>query len=111
MPLILRWYYDDGTYEDERLSVQLWRKNEQRVTKTFVRSKRAIALQLDPFEETADIETANNGWNVQEAPSRFELFKSEEGPRRGRRRAGGDGQLNPMQRARQEKEPATAPQR
>lgn len=111
MPLILRWYYDDGTYEDERLSVQLWRKNEQEVTKTFVRSKRPIALQLDPFEETADIETANNGWNVAEAPSRFELFKSEEGPRRGRRRAGGEGQLNPMQRARQEKEPATAPQR
>lgn len=93
MPIILRWNYTDGTYQDERLDVQIWRKNEYKIVKTFIRNKVVKSIQLDPFKETADIDMTNNQWNVAETPSRFEIFKAKREPRRGGRR----GTSNPMQ--------------
>lgn len=93
MPIILRWNYKDGTFEDERLSVQLWRKNEINVTKTFIRHKEVESIELDPFLETADIDMSNNSWNISQAASRFETFKEKKRERR-RSRSGGS---NPMQ--------------
>lgn len=102
MPIILRWNYVDGTYEDERLSVQIWRKNENQVVKTFIRNKQVKSIQLDPFKETADINISNNYWNEMEPPSRFELFKSQKENRRRRGGARTDA-LNPMQLERKAK--------
>ncbi|MBK8451501.1 MAG: M1 family metallopeptidase [Saprospiraceae bacterium] len=88
MPIILRWNYTDGTYEDERLNVQIWRKNENEVTKTFIRTKPVKSIQLDPFKETADIDLTNNQWNIELAPTRIDIFKRE---KENRRRRGGGG--------------------
>jgi hypothetical protein len=99
MPVILRWNYTDGTYEDERISVQIWRKNEQEITKTFIRNKEVQSIILDPFKETADIDPGNNTWNVKETPSRFELFKTQ---KENRRHRGGSGP-NPMQKEKKPK--------
>lgn len=93
MPIILRWNYTDGTYQDERLDVQIWRKNEQKIVKTFIRNKQVKSIQMDPFYETADIDVTNNQWNVGEIPTRFEIFQAKREPRRGGRR----GTSNPMQ--------------
>ncbi|MBK8956199.1 MAG: M1 family metallopeptidase [Saprospiraceae bacterium] len=101
MPLIIRWNYEDSTFEDEKLSVQIWRKNEEKVIKTFIRTKKVQSIQLDPFLETADINTENNNWNMSEEPSRFELFKSE--ARRSRRRSGPIDIPNPMQQEQKKK--------
>ncbi|MBK7360444.1 MAG: hypothetical protein IPI96_14610 [Saprospiraceae bacterium] len=35
MPIILRWNYTDGTYQDERLDVQIWRKTNIKLVKTL----------------------------------------------------------------------------
>ena len=77
MPIIIEWTFKDGTTEIQRVPVQIWRKNEQAVTKVFIKDKEVQAIRLDPMRETADINENNNIWPLRQMPSRFELFKSK----------------------------------
>lgn len=90
MPVIIEWTFKDGTKETDRLSVHIWRKNENHFSRVFVKSKEAVSIKLDPMRETADIDEANNTWPVSEVPSRFQIFKSKNMGRQSGR--------NPMQR-------------
>ena len=94
MPIIIEWTYKDGTKETEKIGAQVWRKNEQKVTMTFVKSKEVVSIQLDPMRETADIDVSNNSWNIATPPSKFELFKTRAARIRGSSTGG-----NPMQKA------------
>lgn len=77
MPIILEFTFEDGTKETQRLPAQIWRKNENKVTKVFLTNKKAVSIQLDPMRETADIDESNNKWPNVSAPSKFALFKSK----------------------------------
>jgi hypothetical protein len=94
MPIIIEWTYKDGTKETTRIDAQVWRKNENKVVKTFLMDKEVASVKLDPMRETADINEKNNSWNIPSEPSKFQLFKSRTGAARG---AGG-GSGNPMQK-------------
>jgi len=98
MPIILEWTYADGSTEVEKIPGYIWRKNEKEVTKVFPKRKEVVAVRLDPFRETADIDEENNYWPRQHLPSKFELFRQGSGPVRGA--SSGD---NPMKRANQQK--------
>lgn len=101
MPIIIEWTFKDGTKEIDRIPVQVWRQNENKVVKTFIKDKEVASVKLDPLRETADINESNNSWNSIPEPSRFSIFKGGQG---GRGPRGGGGQTgNPMQRA-QDKE-------
>lgn len=100
MPIIIEWTYKDGTKEVERIPAQVWRHNENKVVKTFIKDKEVASIQLDPFKETADIDEGNNGWNNIPEPSKFTIFKTQQN---GSRRGAGNQQGNPMQRAEQKK--------
>lgn len=100
MPIIIEWTYKDGTKEVERIPAQVWRLNENKVVKTFVKDKEVASVKLDPYRETADINENNNSWNKIAEPSRFSVFKQTQG---GGRRAGGGQAGNPMQRAQEKK--------
>ncbi|MEL7122046.1 MAG: M1 family metallopeptidase [Bacteroidota bacterium] len=90
MPIILEWTFEDGSKEIERIPVEIWRKNENEITKTFAKDKKVTAVILDPLGETADIDTSNNNWPVERAvPTRFQVFKAHKQK----------PSLNPMQRA------------
>lgn len=93
MPIIIEWTYKDGSKEVERIAAQIWRKNENKVVKTFIKDKEVAAIRLDPMRETADINETNNGWNVAGTPSKFQLFKSKAAASRGASTGG-----NAMQR-------------
>ena len=94
MPIIIEWTFKDGSKEVDRIDVQVWRKNENKVVKTFLKEKEVASIKLDPMKETADINEKNNLWNVDAEPSKFQLYKSRAGNARG---AGGGG-TNPMQK-------------
>jgi Peptidase family M1 domain len=94
MPIIIEWTFKDGTKEVDRVPVQVWRKNENKVIKTFMKDKEVVAIKLDPMRETADINEKNNSWPAIETASKFQLFKGGAG--RGPRGAGGGS--NPMQK-------------
>ena len=100
MPIIIEWTYKDGTKEIERIPAQVWRLNEGRVIKAFVKTKEVASVKLDPLKETADINESNNSWNSIPEPSKFTLFK--QGQAQGRR-SGGSQSGNPMQRAQESK--------
>jgi Peptidase family M1 domain len=93
MPIIIEWTFKDGSKEVDRIPVYVWRKNENKVIKTFLKNKEVVSIKLDPMRETADINTDNNTWPVNATPSKFQLFK---GGGRGARGAGGG--VNPMQK-------------
>ena len=97
MPLILRFVFEDGSSTDRRIPAEIWRYNDKEVSKVFVFEKAVSEVILDPNEETADVDTANNTFPRKNQMSRFELFKMEGGMRRG----GGPSE-NPMQQARKE---------
>lgn len=83
MPIIIEWNYKDGSKEVERIPAQIWRKNENKVTKAFVKNKEVASILIDPFKETADIDESNNGWNVMPQPSKFKAFKQKKSMEKG----------------------------
>ena len=64
MPLILEFTFEDGSKLSDKISAQIWRKNEKSVSKTYFFDKKLKSIQLDPMKETADIDTSNNFWGT-----------------------------------------------
>tara|TARA_B100001057_G_scaffold111861_1_gene109955 strand:- start:9053 stop:11368 length:2316 start_codon:yes stop_codon:yes gene_type:complete len=76
MPVILEFEYVDGTKEVVRIPVELWKSNNEMVSKVFVFDNELARVTLDPFLETADVDRNNNYWPAREEPTRFQLFKN-----------------------------------
>ena len=99
MPIIIEWTYDDGTREVERIPAEIWKTNDERVKKVFVKSKAAVAISLDPFLEIADTDRTDNDYPPRpQAPSRFDIYERGERPSE-----------NPMQRDRRGQTGSVAP--
>ena len=95
MPIIIEWTFKDGTKEIDRIPAQVWRMNENKVTKFFMKDKQVTGIRLDPMRETADIDESNNTWgNVSEPVSRFKVFKAKQAAARGQ-----SSGVNPMQKS------------
>lgn len=96
MPIIIEWTFKDGTKEVDRIPAQVWRHNEKKVIKTFMKDKEVASIKLDPMRETADIDESNNTWNTIAPASKFAMFKQKQGviPASG---------INPMQKAKEKK--------
>jgi hypothetical protein len=95
MPIIIEWTYKDGSKEVDRIPAQVWRLNENKVIKTFMKDKEVASILLDPMKETADIDESNNSWGTPAAPSRFQVFKQKQVTQ--------PVQNNPMQKAMEKK--------
>ncbi|WP_319480564.1 M1 family metallopeptidase [uncultured Draconibacterium sp.] len=94
MPVILKFEFTDGTEDVQYIPAEIWRKNNEEVSKVFMFSKEVEQITLDPYRETADTDLNNNFWPTRKQPTRFELYKSRYG---GGRYTG--GAQNPMQKA------------
>lgn len=92
MPLIVEFEFLNGDKQVERIPAEIWKMNDTKVTKVFVLDNEIKQITLDPFLETADVETENNYYPPKQQMNRFELYK-----RRGGNRP------NPMQRDRDAK--------
>jgi len=97
MPIIVEFTFEDGSKEINKMPAQIWRYNENKVTKVYLTNKKAISIKLDPMRETADIDEANNSWPNVAAPSKFALFKARTAAR------GQSMGLSPMQNAQNKK--------
>ena len=78
MPIIIEWTYKDGTKEIERIPAQVWRKNEKKVIKTFMKDKEVASVKLDPYKETADVDESNNTYGDIKPPRKFKVFKQKQ---------------------------------
>ncbi len=95
MPVIIQAEFEDGTTEDFRYPAEIWRLNDVEITKTIPTTKKVKKFKLDPYFETADIDTSNNMFPREpESPTKFQLIKQRSFSRG----------ANPMQEALKEKE-------
>lgn len=77
MPVIIQWVYKDGTSETERIPAEIWRTNESKVTKVFVKDKEVTNIVIDPKQETTDVNTDDNVFPRVQKPSKFDEFKKK----------------------------------
>ncbi len=98
MPIIVEFTYKDGTKEVDRIPAQIWRANENKVTKMFMKNKEVASIRLDPMKETADIDESNNTWGSIPEPSRLKAFKQKQDAARGQSQG-----KTPMQNANEKK--------
>ena len=78
MPLIVEYKYKDGTSEKITYPPQIWRKNDQEVSRVLATNKELESVVVDPDMETADVNTDNNSWPQKEEPNEFEQFKENQ---------------------------------
>lgn len=77
MPIILEVKFTDNTSEVIRIPAEIWRKQEDKVTKVFLFDKEAVSFRVDPFLETGDTDLNNNSFPPVLEPTRYELFKQK----------------------------------
>jgi hypothetical protein len=89
-PVIVKMEFEDGTEKVETYPAEIWRLNAKEINKVIVTEKPVKQFVLDPYLQTADIDTENNYFPRQSVPSRFQLYKQQGGRPR-----------NPMQQSQQ----------
>lgn len=77
MPVVIEWTYKDGTTETERIPAEIWRNNEKRVTKVFMKEKEVTKIVLDPKQETSDISEEDNVFPKKVATNKFDELKKK----------------------------------
>jgi hypothetical protein len=77
MPIIVQYTYADGSSKRETYPAQIWRKNDRAVGKVIASEKEITKIEVDPDEETADIDTSNNSWPKRKKLGAFEKFKKK----------------------------------
>ncbi len=75
-PLVIQWTYKDGSTETETIPAEVWRLNEQRITKVFIKAKEVTNIMLDPNFQLADVDVSNNAF-PRKAESKFDQFRRE----------------------------------
>jgi hypothetical protein len=76
MPIIVEFNYTDGTKERKTYPAQIWRYNDNVVTKVFSSNKEIQRIVIDPDLETADVDTSNNSF-PKEKVNKFDKFKNK----------------------------------
>ena len=76
MPIIVEFTYKDGSKEKKTYPAQIWRYNDNEVTKVFSSSKQIESIVIDPDLETADVDTSNNSFPREKA-NKFDKFKKK----------------------------------
>ncbi len=72
MPILVEITFEDGTVENHKFPAQIWRMNDNEVSRTFATQKAITKIVIDPKLETADIDISNNTWPKQEVKSKFD---------------------------------------
>ena len=81
-PLPLTFTFDDGSKKEIMIPAEIWRTDNQKVTKMFIETKKVVSIEYDVKHQTADAVRANNAWPQRNEPSRLEVFRA--GPRSAR---------------------------
>jgi len=94
MPVIIELEMVDGSKQLHKIPAEIWRHDEKEVKKVFVTDKEVRQYSLDPYLETADVDTSNNYFPPMPKVSRFDLYKSKQNQ---------GGEENPMQKSKKER--------
>ena len=90
MPIIAELHYEDGSTETRRIPAEIWRRNNEQVTKLFITEQPLTKITLDPNRETADSSVWNNTFPREIADKSVEMSFQKE------KRGVKPGEPNPM---------------
>ena len=76
-PIIVEWTFKDGSKEIEKIPAEIWRSNENEVTKVFIKDKEVTNIVIDPNGDLADVEVSNNIFPKSDSNSKFDQFKKK----------------------------------
>jgi hypothetical protein len=62
MPLHMNVHFSDGTIEQFKLPIEIWKKNELKFVKGIFSDKEVVKVVIDPDDVFADIDQKNNVW-------------------------------------------------
>lgn len=79
MPVIIEFTFADGSKTIERLPAEIWRKNEDEISKVFAFEKEVTNIILDPNLETADTDVTDNVFPRKVEKSKFDQFQEKSG--------------------------------
>lgn len=74
-PIIIEWTFADGTKEVEKIPAEIWRVNENEVKKVFLKDKEVTNVVIDPNNDTADTNQADNVFPKKPVENKFEQLK------------------------------------
>ncbi|WMJ72150.1 M1 family metallopeptidase [Cytophagaceae bacterium ABcell3] len=74
MPIILEMQFEDGTSSTQKVPVEVWRKNDKKVTKVFITDKPVKQFVLDPKMQTADTDLENNVVKIDQKAKKMNLL-------------------------------------
>lgn len=77
-PIIIGFTFADGTKEVVRIPAEIWKMDQETVTKVFIFDKEVSSFEIDPYLETADCYTNNNSFPPKNAATRFQLFEQKQ---------------------------------
>ncbi len=80
MPVIFGIEYEDGHKEEIRMPAEIWRQNNQQVSKLIITPRVIKSIVLDPHLQTADTNLENNYFPRRVLKSRFQVFKERKQP-------------------------------
>jgi len=78
MPVILRINYADGESEIVRYPAEIWRYDNAAVSRLLLSDREIVSLEVDPYQETGDIDTDNNHFPPKIKEKRFRIKLEEE---------------------------------
>ena len=64
--------FEDGTKENHVFPAQIWKMNDNEVSRTFATQKSIKKITVDPKLETADVDVSNNTWPKETTKSKFD---------------------------------------
>lgn len=76
-PLPLNIENEDESVDFIMFPAEIWRYNNNNITKMLIRDKAIVSVELDPRRETTDADFSNNHFPKKIQRSRIELYKSE----------------------------------
>ena len=75
MPILLDIEFEDGSHRELRIPAEIWRRNNEKVSKLIISDQTIKTIILDPQLETADTDRSNNQLPREIVKSRFKMFK------------------------------------
>jgi hypothetical protein len=80
-PVILQLHYQDGSQEEYRIPVHVWRQNNNTTSKLIQSKQPLLRIELDPYRETADVDLSNNSFPQRIQEKLFEVIPNTEIPK------------------------------
>jgi len=79
MPISIKVTYKDGSQKRIIYPAKVWRFNDKEVSKMIPSQQPIVKIELDPENNTADIDMQNNTWPKKEQKSEFDRLKEKMG--------------------------------